>query len=64
MLCEICKKREATIHLTESGRGPEVRHRDLCEECFPVEGMSESELKKKAIGLLQDEPPDAPEQPR
>ena len=64
MLCEICRKREATVHLTESGLGPGVGHRDLCEECFPVEGMSESELKKKVIGFLQEEPPDEPEQPK
>jgi len=64
MLCEMCNKREATVHLTESGLSPEVRHRDLCEECFPVDGMSESELKKKVIGALQDEPPDEPEKPR
>jgi protein-arginine kinase activator protein McsA len=64
MLCEICNKREATVHLTESGLGPETRHRDFCGVCFPCEGLSESELKKKAIGFLQDEPPDEPQKPK
>jgi protein-arginine kinase activator protein McsA len=64
MLCEICKKREATVHLTESGLGPDTRHRDLCEDCFPVAGMSKSELDKKVIESFRDEPPDEPEKIR
>jgi len=64
MLCKICNKREATVHLTESGPGPETQHRNFCEVCFPFEAMSESKFKKKAIGLFQGEPLDEPEKPR
>ncbi len=64
MLCEICNKREAIVHLTESGLGPETRHHDFCEECFPVEDISRTELKKQAIEFFHDEPPDEPQKPR
>jgi protein-arginine kinase activator protein McsA len=33
MLCEICKKREATIHLNQTD-GDVVAHSDFCEGCF------------------------------
>ena len=33
MLCEICKKREATVHLNQTD-GDVVEHSDFCGECF------------------------------
>jgi protein-arginine kinase activator protein McsA len=36
MLCDSCKKREATVHTTvcSSNAGDEPKRRDLCGECF------------------------------
>ena len=56
-LCESCHIRAATVHLTEPGLDEEVRHRDLCEECFTFETKWEAELKKAALGAFGHKPP-------
>ena len=47
MLCEKCKKVEATVHITEvvAGGPNEMKRRDFCEACF-----SQSDLDKKVSG--------------
>lgn len=39
MLCQQCKKRTATVHLTDLVQG-EKRERHLCEECAGQEGVA------------------------
>jgi protein arginine kinase activator len=39
MLCDICKKNEATVHLTEIVN-EEVRELHICEKCARVKGVS------------------------
>lgn len=43
MFCEICKKREATIHLNQTD-GDAVEHSDWCEECFEAANPSMGRL--------------------
>ena len=66
MLCQLCRKREATVHLTETGRLPEVQHRDLCQECFqgcfPSENMSQPERMEAILKLFGGPPPDEPKE--
>jgi hypothetical protein len=47
MLCEKCKKAEATVHITEiiADSPHEMRKRDLCQVCF-----NQSDLPKKMGG--------------
>ncbi len=40
MLCSICQKREATVHLTNI-TGDKVQKVDLCEECAKNKGMND-----------------------
>jgi protein arginine kinase activator len=39
MLCQNCKKRTATVHLTDLVQG-DKRERHLCEECASTEGIT------------------------
>jgi len=39
MLCQNCKKRTATVHLTDLVNG-DKRERHLCEECASAEGIT------------------------
>ncbi len=39
MLCQHCKKRTATVHLTDLVKG-QKRERHLCEECASQEGVA------------------------
>ena len=39
MLCQKCKKREATCHVTTID-GAEAAHKHLCEECFKAQSPS------------------------
>ncbi len=39
MLCQMCKKRTATVHLTDLLKD-EKRERHLCEECASAEGVA------------------------
>lgn len=39
MLCHRCKKKMATIHVTEAENG-EKRHTSLCEDCAQEEGIT------------------------
>lgn len=39
MLCQHCKKRNATVHLTDLVKG-EKKERHLCEECASSEGIA------------------------
>ena len=67
MLCEICHKREATVHVTSNVPTedlvdhPElevlVGHRDLCDVCFPFGSMSKRE-RDAAVRKLFEVPPD------
>ena len=46
MRCELCKKRKATIYLTQ-GFMPEKSMRvDLCEKCARVNGYDENDLSR------------------
>jgi protein-arginine kinase activator protein McsA len=51
MLCEKCKKAEATVHVTEvaAGAPEEMKKRDFCVACF-----GESDLAKKLGGELPE----------
>jgi protein arginine kinase activator len=40
MLCDICKKNVAKVHLTQMEKG-ETRKIDLCEECAKVKGIDD-----------------------
>jgi len=40
MLCNICKEREATVHLTQIA-GDKVQKVDLCEECAKHKGVND-----------------------
>jgi protein-arginine kinase activator protein McsA len=55
MLCEICHKREATVHLSLCTPGAaSVGHREFCEKCFPFESLSNEERQaaiRKLVGL-------------
>ncbi len=60
MLCEICRKREATVHLSSCTPGEAVvRHRDFCESCVPFGSMSDEE-QADALRKLLEIPPDVP----
>ncbi|MCX7704050.1 MAG: UvrB/UvrC motif-containing protein [Planctomycetota bacterium] len=39
MLCEICKKRVATLHITEIGQGGAKQTVHICEECARSQGL-------------------------
>jgi protein arginine kinase activator len=41
MLCDICKKNEATIHLTQILEGSKVQKLDMCEPCAKDKGVNE-----------------------
>jgi protein-arginine kinase activator protein McsA len=49
MICEKCKRAEATVHITEivADAPDEMKKRDLCEACF-----NESDLAKKVSGKI------------
>ncbi len=62
MLCEICRKREATVHLSLCMPGG-LDHRDFCEVCFPFESLSKEEREvaiRKLIGLPRADKSDEP----
>ncbi len=57
MLCEICHKREATVHLTSCvGGGDHVDHRGFCDACFPFGSMPKEE-QDAALRKLYGVPP-------
>ena len=41
MLCDICKKAEATVHLTQIVEGKMLKV-DLCESCAKEKGVQEA----------------------
>lgn len=41
MLCDICKKNEATIHLTQIVDGKKLQKADLCESCAKDKGVQD-----------------------
>ncbi len=57
MVCEICHKREATVHLNSCTAGEAaVAHWNFCQVCFPFESMSKEE-KEAAFRRLLNMPP-------
>jgi hypothetical protein len=56
MLCEICHKREATVHLTSVTPDEVLGHRHVCEVCFPVGTMSKQERDAAALKLIPHPP--------
>ncbi|MFP4026917.1 MAG: UvrB/UvrC motif-containing protein [Candidatus Brocadiia bacterium] len=56
--CDICGRREATIHLTDFVDGQPVE-RDLCEECYAeqdgVPPVSSSQIFQQLVGALAPE---------
>jgi hypothetical protein len=40
MLCRVCKKKPATVHLTEI-KGNKVQKMDLCEACAKTKGVND-----------------------
>jgi protein arginine kinase activator len=41
MLCDICKKNEATVHLTQIVEGNKLQKADLCEVCAKEKGVQD-----------------------
>jgi protein-arginine kinase activator protein McsA len=58
MLCELCHKNAATVHLTQKNRGREPREIQLCESCFPAAKMSDLEQAGAAAKLFREGLPD------
>ena len=59
MLCDLCNKREATVHLTQTvPREPEVKKRHLCEVCFAETGLDDPMKLATLFRPIADEPPD------
>jgi protein-arginine kinase activator protein McsA len=50
MLCERCKKTEATVHVTEivAGSPGEMKKTNLCEACFSLSKLSKKVSLKTA----------------
>jgi hypothetical protein len=73
MLCEICHKREATVHVTSNvptedlAGHPErealVGERDVCDVCLPLGNISREELEAMARKLFQVPPADGDSDP-
>ena len=63
MLCELCHKLDATVHLVKKAPGKEPTKRHLCEVCFPADSMSDSEQAQKLLELFGDKPPDGMDSP-
>jgi len=65
MLCDICKKRTATLHFTEI-INEQINEIHLCEECAKEKGVDEIPIKPSFsladlfAGLLETEKPFAP----
>ena len=60
MRCQICKKNEATIHLTEISNGVRTEMH-LCEQCAPEQGIavkSQIPLNELLSNLLSVQPSD------
>lgn len=51
MRCELCKKRKATIHLTQDPMPGETVRVDLCAKCAEVSGYDENDFSAM-FGLL------------
>ncbi|HSU54910.1 MAG TPA: hypothetical protein VLT36_12705 [Candidatus Dormibacteraeota bacterium] len=58
MLCEICHKNEATIHLTQKTPGQSDKRRHLCAECFPEGGTDADQIRAIAKRFGIDLPAD------
>ncbi len=68
MLCEICHKREATVHLTSNVptddliAHPELKglvgEHDVCDVCVPAQSMSKEELDATVRKLFLTPPSD------
>jgi len=41
MLCDFCKKNEATVHLTQIVDGSKIQKADLCESCAKEKGVQD-----------------------
>ena len=52
MLCSVCKKKTATVHVTEIV-SEQVHKTDLCEDCAKGQSLSES---KFSLGKLLAQP--------
>jgi protein-arginine kinase activator protein McsA len=46
MRCELCKKRKATIHLTQNPMPEEAIRVDLCAKCVRDRGYDENDLSR------------------
>ncbi len=58
MLCEVCHKNEATVHLTQKRPGQPEEKRHLCAVCFPGEGTDADQIRAAAKQFGMDLPPD------
>jgi hypothetical protein len=56
MHCDICHKREATVHLTSVTPDEVLGRRNLCEVCFPAGTMSKQEMEAAALKLIPHPP--------
>jgi hypothetical protein len=73
MLCDICHKREATVHVTSNVPIEDlvdhpklealVGERDVCDVCLPLASMSMEELKATVLRVFHVPPADLPGEP-
>ena len=60
MLCDICKKNVAKVHLTQMDKG-ETKKVDLCEDCAKAKGIDDPTHFSMVDVLLGSGPPVEPE---
>ena len=63
MICELCHKREATVHLTQEMPGGKKTRVDVCDLCFPAHPAPDSVQRQEILRLLKTKPPDGPHNP-
>ena len=55
MLCDLCQKRNATVHLTDEVPGKKMVQRHLCEFCCPAETLSDPDKAEEFLKRFTDE---------
>jgi len=58
MLCDLCNKCEATIHLTRLFPAKPEAKRHLCKTCFAEQGLDDPVKLATLFGPEADEPPE------
>ncbi len=57
MLCRLCHRREATVHLTQI-TGDKMQKMDLCESCAQAKGIDDpTVISLAALGSARGEAP-------